>query len=301
MAKYHIAGATVNIQFADDFFEQLYAPYLSADINCPSNIPPLNIDIKVKIVDDISDYVAKLSDSFINTANMSVYLTENGQTAVYGKPAPRMLVESDKNYNNINILITPRPEDIYRPTQLLEYIYTGMYLYFCFTINNYSMLHGSAIVYKDSGIIFTAPCGTGKSTHANLWKQLHKNEVFLINDDKPIINYCNNTPWVFGTPFCGKGYVNCNKSAPLKAIIYIKQAPYNSMELLSPTKALGLLYEQTLKSIIDKRIIENGLNSIEKLLNTTPCYILNCLPDFDAVKCVEDRLTLDKLLQVSTI
>ncbi len=206
-----------------------------------------------------------------------------------------MLVEYNNDYSDINIMITPRPQDIYRPCDMLEYMYVGAYFNYCATLLDGMMLHGSAISYKDNGIIFTAPCGTGKSTHTTLWKKYFP-ETKIINDDKPLIRFADNKPWVCGTPFCGKAYINENYCAPLKAIVYLQQSPHNSMEQLSIPKALGYLYEQALKSIVDERIIDKTLKGIERLLYSTPCYLLKCTPDENAVKCVQDTLRQDGLL-----
>ena len=53
---------------------------------------------------------------------------------------------------------------------------------------NILMLHGSALSMHDEGIIFTAKSGTGKSTHARLWREAFGSKVQMINDDKPMIN-----------------------------------------------------------------------------------------------------------------
>lgn len=39
------------------------------------------------------------------------------------------------------------------------------------------LFHGSAIAYKGSGVLFTAVSGTGKSTHAALWKDAFPGDV----------------------------------------------------------------------------------------------------------------------------
>lgn len=41
-----------------------------------------------------------------------------------------------------------------------------------FIINQGFQLHASVINWKDKGILFSAPSGTGKSTQADLWKNM---------------------------------------------------------------------------------------------------------------------------------
>ena len=49
------------------------------------------------------------------------------------------------------------------------------------------LFHGSALCMDGQAYIFTAPSGTGKSTHARLWWEAFGDRVWMINDDKPLI------------------------------------------------------------------------------------------------------------------
>ena len=62
------------------------------------------------------------------------------------------------------------------------------------------VIHSSSIAFRDKGIIFTAPSGTGKSTHVNLWEQTFGREVTVVNDDTPAIRFINDVPMLSGTP-----------------------------------------------------------------------------------------------------
>ena len=65
------------------------------------------------------------------------------------------------------------------------------------------VFHGAAIEYDGSAYLFTAPSGTGKTTHINLWRKYLGDKVDIINGDKPIIKV-NETATVYGTPWAGK-------------------------------------------------------------------------------------------------
>ena len=47
------------------------------------------------------------------------------------------------------------------------------------------LMHGSALSMDGIGYLFTAPSGTGKSTHAALWRQVFGERVQMLNDDSP--------------------------------------------------------------------------------------------------------------------
>ena len=45
------------------------------------------------------------------------------------------------------------------------------------------LFHCSAIAVDDQGYLFTAPSGTGKSTHTRLWRERFDGRAVMINDD----------------------------------------------------------------------------------------------------------------------
>ena len=45
------------------------------------------------------------------------------------------------------------------------------------------MTHGSTVAVDGKAYLFTARCGTGKSTHTRLWRQVFGNRAVMINDD----------------------------------------------------------------------------------------------------------------------
>lgn len=57
---------------------------------------------------------------------------------------------------------------------------------------------------NNSAILFTAPSGTGKSTHTRMWQECFGERVTVINDDKPLIKINDSEAVIYGTPWCGK-------------------------------------------------------------------------------------------------
>ena len=50
------------------------------------------------------------------------------------------------------------------------------------------MLHGSAVAVDGACYVFCAKSGTGKSTHARLWRELLGERAVMVNDDKPMVH-----------------------------------------------------------------------------------------------------------------
>ena len=49
---------------------------------------------------------------------------------------------------------------------------------------NRFLMHGAVLSWRGKGYMFTAPSGTGKSTHLALWKKYLGDEVEIVNGDK---------------------------------------------------------------------------------------------------------------------
>ena len=88
------------------------------------------------------------------------------------------------------------------------------------------LFHGSVICVDNEAYVFTAKSGTGKSTHARLWRKLLGDRAIMINDDKPLIRICDDKAIVYGTPYDGKHHLSNNISAPVKAVSIINQSVY---------------------------------------------------------------------------
>lgn len=108
------------------------------------------------------------------------------------------------------------------------------------------LFHGSAVAVDNKAYIFAAPSGTGKSTHAALWKGLLKDKMTYINDDKPIIRVENGECFVYGTPWNGKHNLGSNIKVKLAAICEVRRGTENRIEKVSAKEMLSVVFRQTL-------------------------------------------------------
>ena len=150
-------------------------------------------------------------------------------------------------------------------------------------------LHCSCLKYKDDAIIFTAPSGTGKSTHAALWRRHFGGEVVMINDDKPLVREKDGRFYIYGTPWNGKHGIGSNTSAPIKAVVFLRQAPENTAAPVNEVEALALLLQQTVLPS-DKGQLSKLLDMIGRLVETVPMYRLGCTISDEAVTTIHDKI-----------
>lgn len=136
------------------------------------------------------------------------------------------------------------------------------------------VFHGAAIEVDGKAYLFTAPSGTGKTTHINLWKKYLGDKVDIINGDKPIINI-SKTPIVYGTPWAGKEGLHRNTNAPLKAICILNQGKKNNIVRLDKGNAVNHLMRQVYMPH-DPVSLSKTLTLLGTLIETIPVYLLEC-------------------------
>lgn len=146
-------------------------------------------------------------------------------------------------------------------------------------------LHCSCLKYKDEAIIFTAPSGTGKSTHSALWRRHFGDDVVMINDDKPLVREKDGRFYIYGTPWNGKHSIGNNTSAPIRSVVFLSQAPENKAEPISPIDAMALLLQQTVLPS-NKAELSKLLDMLGRLVENIPMYRLGCTISDEAVTTI---------------
>lgn len=149
------------------------------------------------------------------------------------------------------------------------------------------MMHGAVIEFGNGAYMFTAPSGTGKTTHISMWKKLYGDRVRILNGDKPIIRFVNGEYIVYGTPWCGKEHFNVNAKAPLKGIFLLSRAPENSVSVVSNNTFNAFLVKQVyLPKAASGKL--KTLDFIDSMFSSVPLYSLKCNISLDAAKVASD-------------
>ena len=152
---------------------------------------------------------------------------------------------------------------------------------FAGSLINVLLVHASTVKNNGRGYAFTAKSGTGKSTHTGLWiKYIEGSE--LMNDDNPIVRVINGKSYIYGSPWSGKTPCYRQIKAPLGAMTLIDRATRNSIERLGPIEAFVTLLPSCSSMKWDGEIYNAICDTVTKVIETTPIYVLHCLPDKEA-------------------
>lgn len=149
--------------------------------------------------------------------------------------------------------------------------------------------HCSCLEIDGRAVIFTGKSGTGKSTHAKLWREFFKDRVSMINDDKPLIRKVDENFYVCGTPWKGKHRIGYDKCAKISAIYVLHQAKENRCEKKDTISALSSMLSQTVIPN-DKSSMSSLLSLLSDVIKSIPIYDLYCDISEDAVKTAYKNL-----------
>lgn len=151
-------------------------------------------------------------------------------------------------------------------------------------------LHASCVLWKKKGLVFSAPSGTGKSTQAELWKELEGADI--LNGDRVLIRKTELPAEykVYGSPFAGSSHIYRPESGTMKAIFLLKQYPVNELEILSPAQTYLRLYGESLQCPENRAYTMQLQNIIRSLVLEVPVMELRCTPDERAVYLIKDML-----------
>lgn len=212
-------------------------------------------------------------------ADLTVALQAKGETLK--KQTPAYLSDLTRPVD-ISITLT---EDFLRQKQgenphlslnECEYIWTGAEFYHHLLDFDGFVLHSSAVAYGGQAYLFSAPCGTGKSTHASQWQAYFgEDKAVIINDDKPALRLIDQHFYVYGTPWSGKSPHNANIRLPLKAICFLEQSTQNWIEKIAAKESIRLILNQTLRPY-DMQAMDKLLNLLDRLLQQIPIYKMGC-------------------------
>lgn len=182
--------------------------------------------------------------------------------------------------NEPDITIRSKPEILQESYPYLslddcEYICTGSSFYTQLLQHNGIMLHSSCVVVDGRAYLFTAPSGTGKSTHTKLWLKKFGDRAYILNDDKPALRLEDGVWYAYGTPWSGKYDISRNEKVPVAGIAVLNRGLNNEIIPYCGFKAITAILDQMIRPAGEEhrtRILE----TLDKLLSNVPVWKLTC-------------------------
>ncbi len=137
------------------------------------------------------------------------------------------------------------------------------------------LFHSAVVEFDGRAYAFSAPSGTGKTTHARLWVERFGSRARIINGDKPIIRFFGRDAYIYGTPWCGKEGYNLNVRSPLGAICFLERGSRNAIIPAQNHEITPRLLRQILVPRKAEEI-KKMMPLLDLTVKNIPCWVLSC-------------------------
>jgi hypothetical protein len=292
MQPVRIAGLNLDIKYGDiPFCEKLFSEYIVTKGSAPDMI--LRTQYDEPVVEPGWEAVMEIGQSVLIR-----YRGRRVCRCLYDDRGDIVtMIDAEADYSSVDITLSPKLAQTDFSMADYEYYYSGFAFSDRLLTTGGAVLHGSAIAVDGQGIVFSANSGTGKSTQAGLWMSCFGARVVMINDDKPAIRFVVGRPWLYGTPWSGKSFLNANRSVPLKALIFVERAETNRLELLGARDSIFRLMSQMSRPYYDEELGLKTMSVIERLIQTVPIYLLHCTISREAVDLTYTQLVKEGVIE----
>lgn len=141
------------------------------------------------------------------------------------------------------------------------------------------LLHSAAAIVNGKGLVFTGHSEAGKSTTMELLKAAHCQlglHAKILCDDRNVIRLWPDGWKVHGTWSHGTTADVSPASAPLRGILFLKQAPDNQIVAISDRKQIWRhLLATLIRPMVTAEWWHKELNILERIVSEVPCYVMH--------------------------
>ncbi|MCI5648538.1 MAG: hypothetical protein MR332_03755 [Fusicatenibacter sp.] len=142
--------------------------------------------------------------------------------------------------------------------------------------------------HHDRGIIISAPSGTGKTTHARLWRD--SKHALIINGDRAACQKIDGIWTGFGLPWSGTSGEQINRNVPITALVVLERGEQNQTERITSLEAFGAILPHVLCPTWDAELTGKAMELVDDFLRQIPVIRLRCRADLESVKILYQAL-----------
>ena len=155
------------------------------------------------------------------------------------------------------------------------------------------LMHGSTVAVDGKAYLFTAACGTGKSTHTRFWRQTFGDRAVMVNDDKPFLRILTDGVLACGAPWSGKHGLETNITVPLQGICVLERGTENEICPAATEELLPMLLHQGCPPQ-DEAQGAHYERLVHSLAQTVPLWKMRCNLDPNAAQVAWEAMSAAK-------
>lgn len=279
MTYYKIAGLILSIDGEDRLIHDNLSKFTISD-----NRPVTSCDISVRLI-KTSGYELPYEKALVFSPYMEVYKSEFGFNIKYHQSPDIIGIELDDNTNSAVIYVNSAETGISYP-DIKEQIFLAIRDIFFSFCPKFGMIpiHSSSVLYNGKVYLFSAPSGTGKTTHANLW--LEHTDAAVFNGDVCMLEPCDSHVTAHGIPWCGSTTDYMNASYELGEIFFLKRSGHDSVASLNQFTGVINLTSRSFASNWTKAQMATILDIAGKIASVSKTASLECTPTINSLNTV---------------
>ena len=291
MNYYKIAGITIATSgFEYEYFKDRMKAYEIPEVTTP--------DVTVYYEQALFPIQKPDYKHIVTTGGFREYFSDNGGYIFYDKFEEDALscakVEINADASVVHTALYDIEDIGGAPIDVRAFNMLGEVFRYCILRRNGMVVHSSSICHNGSGIIFSAPSGTGKSTHTSLWMKYYGDSTQMINDDCPAITFGEVVPYVNGTPWSGKHNISRNERVPLAGIAILQRGENNQIEPFNGILAIQAIMKQVNRPKFPEYRAKL-MELLDKLITKVPIWRVQCNMDVEAAVVSYEAMSGSKI------
>ncbi|MBQ7919020.1 MAG: PqqD family protein [Lachnospiraceae bacterium] len=202
-------------------------------------------------------------------------------------PTSKYISEIHVSRSGRNVTIFCAPLFTEEAATEISYAIRISFLYFA-QLHGMLAIHSASILYRDKVWLFSAPSGTGKSTHAGLWNDIIGTPI--INGDLNLVALRQDTPVVYGIPWCGTSGIYDTRTHPLGGIILLNQGTKNRVGFPFKERRQLLVLHRSVSPSWASSMQKKNLDIIREISDHILICHLFCTKTEEAVTCIKEEI-----------
>ncbi len=152
------------------------------------------------------------------------------------------------------------------------------------------LLHAAVVAVDGRAYAFSAPSGTGKSTHVSLWRRHFGDRAVIVNGDKPFLRRVDGAWLACASPWAGKENWQTRVNVPLDGVCFVERGERDAIRPLSAREVTDRIVAQ-IDPALDVARVDRQLRLIDRLISEVPCYLLACTVSPEAARLSYETLS----------
>lgn len=274
-----IAKQKICIACPEQIFSKYFVPFCKNENDCKDDID-MYIDVIIG-----APHIHQ--NGLVLLRNKELIILEREDSFILVFPTLSHILEAhiSKDGRSVHIYCSGMLGD-----EMCEQLFLAIRPCFLYNAQRHNMfaIHSASILYQDKAWLFSGYSGMGKSTHTSLWHDLFG--VSYLNGDLNLVGINEDTPVVYGIPWCGTSDIFTTDTYPLGGIVLLGRSDTDHLSPLAPYEKTLQVMQRMISPSWTAPLMECNLNCAMVLTEQIPVFHLLCTKNPSAAIFMKEQI-----------